>query len=48
MDNQDLKKELFKKILGELIDSKYSQLDEKEILIVANGAVNSFMEKFIK
>lgn len=35
-------KELFKAILGEIIDDKYDELEKEDILQIAEGAINSF------
>lgn len=45
-EKEELKKELFKKILGEMIDTKYEKLSSKEIKEIAFGAISRF-ESFI-
>jgi hypothetical protein len=40
-----MEKELFKKILGELIDLKYENMEPLEILEIAMGAVSSFAKQ---
>ena len=46
--NNELKQELFRKILSEMIDTKYEALDDKEILMIADGAVKAFIKNYIK
>ena len=40
-----MEKELFKKILGEMIDLKYEDIEPIEILTITMGAVRSFTKQ---
>jgi len=43
----ELKKQLFKDILGAMIDDKVAKLSVEEVLFISNAAINSFKEKYL-
>lgn len=47
MPKQELKKRLFKQILGAMIDVEFCPLSEEEVLATANGAIEKFKEIYL-
>lgn len=46
MEKQELKKQLFKEIFGAMIDVKYCELTEDEVLRITCGAIRQFSDAY--
>ena len=46
MDKTKLQKQLFKEVLGAMLDVKYCELSESEVIKVTAGALTSFSKVY--